>query len=168
MFRELRIPVMAYSPIEQGRIIGSPVLRDIAIRHNASPMQIALAWVLRRGDICAIPDCAIPRSSSPEHTSENRAALEVTLDHDDLVALDAEFPPPLYAQPWRCSSGSRPHEQPGFRRCRRVPPLPQRCRGHDAVVVANGVSTADAAAVAAATPCQVTFRAHAEPEQVEP
>jgi diketogulonate reductase-like aldo/keto reductase len=91
---ELNVPVMAYSPIEQGRILGNPVLRDIAIRHDASPVQIALAWVLRRDNICAIP-----RSSQPEHTYENRAALEIHLDHDDLVALDAEFPPPLHAQP---------------------------------------------------------------------
>jgi hypothetical protein len=94
MCRELGIPVMVYSPIEQGRIIGNPVLRDIAIRHRASPAQVALAWVLRRGDVCAIP-----RSGSPEHTYENRAALDITLDHEDLVALDAEFPPPLHAQP---------------------------------------------------------------------
>jgi diketogulonate reductase-like aldo/keto reductase len=92
--RDLRIPVMAYSPVEQGRILGNPVLRDIAIRHGASPAQIALAWVLRRDDVCAIP-----RSGSPEHTYENRAALEVTLGRDDLAALDAEFPPPLHAQP---------------------------------------------------------------------
>jgi diketogulonate reductase-like aldo/keto reductase len=85
---------MAYSPIEQGRILGHPVLRDIAIRHDASPVQIALAWVLRLDNVCAIP-----RSSDPEHAYENRAALEVTLDHDDLVTLDAEFPPPLRRQP---------------------------------------------------------------------
>ena len=92
--RELGIPVMAYSPIEQGRILGNRVLRDIAIRHGASPVQIALAWVLRLDNVCAIP-----RSGHPEHAFENRAALEVTLDHADLVALDAEFPPPLRRQP---------------------------------------------------------------------
>jgi diketogulonate reductase-like aldo/keto reductase len=92
--RELNIPIMAYSPIEQGRLLGNPVLRDIAIRHGASPVQIALAWVLRLDNVCAIP-----RSSNPEHAYENRAALEITLDHDDLVALDAEFPPPLRRQP---------------------------------------------------------------------
>jgi diketogulonate reductase-like aldo/keto reductase len=92
--RELSIPVMAYSPIEQGRILASPVLRDIAIRHGASPVQIALAWVLRLDNVCAIP-----RSGNPEHAYENRAALDVTLDRDDLVALDAEFPPPLRARP---------------------------------------------------------------------
>jgi len=91
---ELGIPIMAYSPIEQGRMLGNPVLRDIAARHNASPVQIALAWVLRLDNICAIP-----RTNEPEHVIENRAAVDVALDHDDFVALDAEFPPPLQYQP---------------------------------------------------------------------
>src|SRR5215472_13981482 len=85
---ELGIPIMAYSPIEQGRMLGNPVLRDIAARHNASPVQIALAWVLRLDNICDIP-----RTNEPEHVIENRAAVDVALDHDDFVALDAEFPP---------------------------------------------------------------------------
>src|SRR6202451_629361 len=59
--RELGIPVMAYSPVEQGRILGNPVLRDIASRLDASPVQVALAWVLRLDNICAIP-----RSGRPE------------------------------------------------------------------------------------------------------
>jgi diketogulonate reductase-like aldo/keto reductase len=92
--REAGIPVMAYSPIEQGRILGDTVLRDVAARHNATPAQVALAWVLRQDNICAIP-----RAGTPQHVDENAAALEVVLDHDDLVALDAEFPPPQHAQP---------------------------------------------------------------------
>jgi diketogulonate reductase-like aldo/keto reductase len=94
MCRELGVPVMAYSPIEQGRLLGNPVLRDIAARHDASPAQIALAWVLLRDNVCAIP-----RSGSPEHIYEDRAALEIILERDDLAALDAEFPPPLHARP---------------------------------------------------------------------
>jgi diketogulonate reductase-like aldo/keto reductase len=91
---ERRIPVMAYSPVEQGRILGNPVLRDIATRHDASPAQVALAWVLRLDNVCAIP-----RTGRPEHAYENRAALDLHLDRDELAALDAEFPPPLHAQP---------------------------------------------------------------------
>jgi diketogulonate reductase-like aldo/keto reductase len=92
--REVHVPVMAYSPIEQGRILGDPVLRDIAARHDASPVQVALAWLLRQDGVCAIP-----RASRPEHADENRAALDVDLDRDDLAALDARFPPPLHRQP---------------------------------------------------------------------
>jgi len=52
------------------------------------------AWVLRLDNICAIP-----RSGQPEHVYENRTALAIHLDRDALAALDAEFPPPLHAQP---------------------------------------------------------------------
>ncbi len=100
--REVGIPVMAYSPVEQGRILGNPVLRDIATRLDASPVQVALAWVLRLDNICAIP-----RSGRPEHVYENRAALAIHLDRDALAALDAEFPPPLHAQPLKCSRRGR-------------------------------------------------------------
>jgi diketogulonate reductase-like aldo/keto reductase len=92
--RDLGIPVMAYSPIEQGRILSSRVLRDIALRHNASAAQVALAWVLRLDYVCAIP-----RSSSPEHVDENRAALDVHLDQADFDLIDRVFPPPLHARP---------------------------------------------------------------------
>jgi diketogulonate reductase-like aldo/keto reductase len=92
--RDLGIPIMAYSPIEQGRILGSPVLRDIGARHGASPAQVALAWVLRLDHVCAIP-----RSSRPEHADENRAALDVHLDQADLDLIDRAFPPPLHARP---------------------------------------------------------------------
>ena len=85
---------MAYSPVEQGRVLANPVLRDIAARIDASPVQVALAWVLRLDNVCAIP-----RSGRPEHLYETRAALEIRLDRDALAALDAEFPPPLHAQP---------------------------------------------------------------------
>ena len=91
---EAGIPVIAYSPVEQGRILDRPVLRDIAARHDASPIQVALAWVLRLDNVCAIP-----RSGQPEHVDEIRGALDIVLDRDDLKALDAEFPPPVRAQP---------------------------------------------------------------------
>src|ERR1700727_1587129 len=86
LLRELRVPIMAYSPIEQGRILGHPVLREIAELHHATPAQIALAWVLRRDDVCAIP-----RASRLQHTNENRAAADIQLDQADLSQLDQEF-----------------------------------------------------------------------------
>jgi diketogulonate reductase-like aldo/keto reductase len=94
MLRELRVPFMAYSPIEQGRILGHPVLREIAGLHHATPAQIALAWVLRRDDVCAIP-----RASRLEHTNENRAAADIQLDQADLSQLDQEFPRPERIRP---------------------------------------------------------------------
>ena len=94
LLRELRVPIMPYSPIEQGRILGHPVLREIAELHHATPAQIALAWVLRRDDVCAIP-----RASRLEHTNENRAAADIQLDQADLSQLDQEFPRPERVRP---------------------------------------------------------------------
>ncbi len=86
---EQEIPLMAYSPIEQGRIKTSGVLADIAAKHGAKPFQVALAWVLRSPN-----NIVIPKASRPEHMRENAGARDIKLDNDDLAALDAAFPPP--------------------------------------------------------------------------
>jgi diketogulonate reductase-like aldo/keto reductase len=87
--RARRIPIMAYSPIEQGRMLKHPVLRKIAARHGVTPAQVALGWLLRQELLCAIP-----KAGTPEHVRENRAALQVRLTDDDLAELDRAFPPP--------------------------------------------------------------------------
>jgi diketogulonate reductase-like aldo/keto reductase len=83
-----RIPVMAYSPIEQGRLLSHPELHRIADLRKATPAQIALAWVLRAGVI------AIPRTGSRAHVQDNRGALDITLTAQDVADLDRVFPPP--------------------------------------------------------------------------
>jgi diketogulonate reductase-like aldo/keto reductase len=88
------IPIMAYSPIEQGRLLNDPVLAAIAALHNATPAQVALAWVLRRDRTIAIP-----KAGTPEHVKENREALDIDLTEDDLAELDRAFPPPTSKQP---------------------------------------------------------------------
>lgn len=88
------MPVMAYSPIEQGRLLGNPVLAGIAARHGTSDAQIALAWVLRQDHIIAIP-----KSGSAAHVRENNAAMDISLTPQDLAELDAAFPPPRAPQP---------------------------------------------------------------------
>jgi diketogulonate reductase-like aldo/keto reductase len=92
--RDLGIPIMAYSPIEQGRLLGLRALRDIAVRHDATPAQIALAWVLRHPDVVAIP-----KASNVAHAKENRGALDIRLAPEDLAELDRAFPPPTGPQP---------------------------------------------------------------------
>lgn len=84
-----RIPIMAYSPIEQGRLLRHPVLNAVAERHGVSAAQIALAWVMLRPDVIAIP-----KSANEAHVRDNFASLQVTLTAEDLKALDAAFPPP--------------------------------------------------------------------------
>jgi len=89
-----KLPVMAYSPVEQGRLLGHPVLLAIAARHHASPAQVALAWVLRRDRIIAIP-----KAASSEHVRQNHAALDIRLTEQDLASLDRAFPPPARKMP---------------------------------------------------------------------
>ncbi|HEX4194148.1 MAG TPA: aldo/keto reductase [Stellaceae bacterium] len=83
------IPVMAYSPIEQGRILGNKALVALAKARGCSPAQLALAWVLRQDGVVTIP-----KASNPAHVRENRAALDMVLSEAEGAALDKAFPPP--------------------------------------------------------------------------
>ncbi|QFR34819.1 aldo/keto reductase [Ancylobacter sp. TS-1] len=86
---ENEVPLMAYSPIEQGRIKTAGVLAEIAAKHGVRPFQVALAWALRSSN-----NIVIPKASRPEHMRENAGARDIKLDADDLAALDKAFPPP--------------------------------------------------------------------------
>ena len=92
--RDSGLNVMAYTPIEQGRILGNATLREIAARHQATPAQIALAWVIRQDGVMAIP-----RTSSPAHVRENAGALDIKLSARDLQDIDRAFPPPTRPHP---------------------------------------------------------------------
>lgn len=87
--RARRIPVMAYSPIEQGRILRRRALREVAGRHGATPAQVALAWALRGEGVCAIP-----KATTRAHVEENRGAVELRLSQEDLAEIDRAFPAP--------------------------------------------------------------------------
>ena len=86
--RQRQMPIMAYSPVEQGRLLRSPALQQIAQALGTTPAQVAIAWLLRQDVI------VIPKSSEIAHIEQNRAALDLQLDADLLSALDAAFPPP--------------------------------------------------------------------------
>ncbi|MEV6234548.1 aldo/keto reductase [Saccharopolyspora shandongensis] len=92
--REQELPVMAYSPIEQGRLLGEPALRRVADRHSVTPAQIAIAWVLAQDGVCAIP-----KAATMAHVEQNRAALDIELSAADLAELDAGFPAPPHPVP---------------------------------------------------------------------
>ena len=92
--RDRGIPIMAYSPIEQGRLLRDRVLTTVANRHRATTAQIALAWVLRQPDMMVIP-----KAATLEHVRENRAALHIRLTHQDHAELDRAFPPPRRPRP---------------------------------------------------------------------
>jgi diketogulonate reductase-like aldo/keto reductase len=90
----LGLPVMAYSPLERGRMLRHPVLAAVAARHAATPAQVALAWVLRVDGVAAIP-----RAGTPAHVEEDHAALELHLTAHDIAELDRAFPPPSGPRP---------------------------------------------------------------------
>ena len=87
--RKLGIPLMAYSPVEQGALARNARLEAIAKRHDATPAQIALAWVMQQDGVIAIP-----KASRQEHVRQNVAALDIQLTGEDLTELDRAFPPP--------------------------------------------------------------------------
>ena len=80
---------MAYTPLEQGRMLGNRALNEVAARHGATAAQVALAWLLRQDGMIVIP-----KATKEGHVRENRGALDLALDADDLAALDRAFPPP--------------------------------------------------------------------------
>jgi diketogulonate reductase-like aldo/keto reductase len=87
--RERRMPVMAYSPFDEGRLLRHPKLVAFAGRHGMTPAQVALAWLLAQDGVIAIP-----KSGSPERVEANAAALSRPLTPAQLRELDDLFPPP--------------------------------------------------------------------------
>jgi diketogulonate reductase-like aldo/keto reductase len=91
---ERKIPIMAYSPIEQGRMLDHATLREVAARHDAMPAQVALAWFTRQDNVIVIP-----KVGTRAHVEEDLGALDLRLTRDDLACLDRAFPPPKKPQP---------------------------------------------------------------------
>ena len=92
--RKAKVPVMAYSPLEQGRLLGHRVLAELAKKRGVTPAQVALAWVLQQEGVMAIP-----KAANPIHVRENRAALALNLSPAELADLDKAFPPPRRKEP---------------------------------------------------------------------
>lgn len=83
------MPLMAYSPVEQGRLLAEAAIGKVARRMGATPAQVALAWLLQRDRIIAIP-----KAGSVAHVEENRAAADIDLAPEDLADLERAFPAP--------------------------------------------------------------------------
>lgn len=92
--RQHDVPVMAYSPLGGDRhlVVGDHALAEIGAAHHCPPSAVALAWVIRGGNVIAIPE-----SGSPDHVKENAVALATELTPQDLKALDAAYPGPAGA-----------------------------------------------------------------------
>ena len=92
--RERRVPIMAYSPIEQGRLARDARLAAFARRHGLTATQAALGWLLAKDDVIVIP-----KTGRRERLQENLGALERPLTKPQLDELDDLFPPPSGARP---------------------------------------------------------------------
>ncbi len=88
-----KVPMMAYCPFDEGRILGDRALTAIGRKHGVGTAQVALAWLLARPGVIAIP-----KSGSPEHLRENIAAASLKLDAEDLGEIDRRWPAPTRKQ----------------------------------------------------------------------
>ena len=90
-----KLPIMAYSPVGQGgSLLRHRTIVEVARRHDATPAQVCLAWVLRQENVLAIP-----KAADATHVRANAAALDLELDASDLRAIDAAFPAPTGKRP---------------------------------------------------------------------
>jgi diketogulonate reductase-like aldo/keto reductase len=87
------IPLMAYSPLDQGRLLQKAPLEKIAAELRCTPAQLAIAWLLAQPNVVTIP-----KSSTRDRVEENLGALDVTLTPEVLAELDRTFPPPRHKQ----------------------------------------------------------------------
>jgi diketogulonate reductase-like aldo/keto reductase len=93
LMRKRSIPLMAYSPLDQGRLLGNATLKKLAGDLGCTPAQLALAWVLAQPGVVTIP-----KSMTRERVKENLGAVEIELPADILAELDRAFPPPKRKQ----------------------------------------------------------------------
>ncbi|MDK3159048.1 aldo/keto reductase [Kamptonema cortianum] len=92
--RQHSIPVMAYSPIEQGRMLNHRTLNQLAEARGVSAAQIAIAWLLHQDNVIVIP-----KASRIDHVEQNYNALTLQLSPEELATLDSAFPPPTQPTP---------------------------------------------------------------------
>ena len=88
-----RVPLMAYCPFDEGRLLGEATLTAIGRRHGVGAAQVALAWLLGKPGVIAIP-----KAGTPEHLRDNVAAATLRLDPEDIERIDRRWPPPARKQ----------------------------------------------------------------------
>lgn len=94
--QQRHIPMMAYSPLggEGAALMRHPLITQLAAKYQTGPSSILLAWVIRNGNMIAIPE-----SGEAAHIRENAAALHIELQQSDLKLLDEAFPAPTQKMP---------------------------------------------------------------------
>lgn len=93
LLQSRRVPLMAYCPFDEGRILSDRALTAIGHKHGVNTAQVALAWLLAKPGVIVIP-----KAGRPEHLRENVAAASLKLDTDDLEQIDRRWPPPAGKQ----------------------------------------------------------------------
>ena len=88
------VVAMAYSPVEQGRLLREPALAEVSAFVGATPAQVAIAWLLLRDGVITIP-----KAGNIAHLTENRAAADLILEADIINRLDELFPRPDHPSP---------------------------------------------------------------------
>ena len=88
------VPVMAYSPLEQARLLKNAKFAALAKASGIAPAQLALAWLLARDEMIVIP-----KASTTARVEENAAARDITLSAAQIAELNKIFPPPTGARP---------------------------------------------------------------------
>ncbi|WP_214893274.1 aldo/keto reductase [Exiguobacterium sp. H66] len=94
LLKEHGIPVMAYCPLAEGgslreKLLDHPTVERLAEIHGVDPAQILLAFVVRSGDVIAIP-----KAGQAKHVEENGRAALLQLTDEEFAALDEAFPAP--------------------------------------------------------------------------
>ncbi|WPB86260.1 aldo/keto reductase [Sediminicoccus rosea] len=94
------IVMTSYTPLGKGEVLEHPVLTGIAARHGATPAQVALAWLLSKKLVAAVP-----KAASAARQAENLAAAKLRLSEADLAAIAAlpknrRFVNPAFAPAW--------------------------------------------------------------------
>jgi diketogulonate reductase-like aldo/keto reductase len=89
--RRAKVPVMAYCPIDEGKLARNAALAEVGKRYGATAAQVGLAWLLRTPDVIVIP-----KAVKPEHLRENFSAASLQLTAADLASIDHVFPPPKH------------------------------------------------------------------------
>ena len=82
--RQHELALTAYSPIAKAQVNDDPVMQGIAKKHGATPVQVAIAWLLAQPNLVAIP-----KSGRAQGQKENLAAASLTLDAGDMAAIGA-------------------------------------------------------------------------------
>lgn len=92
--RSQSMPIMAYSPLDQGALANSPALANVARRLGVTRSQIALAWLIAQPGVVVIP-----KAARESHLRENLAAAELQLTPADHAEIESSFPPPRHKVP---------------------------------------------------------------------